>query len=68
MGARDSTCWTLLRDAAAGGEAARAEFAARYAPVVRAYLGVRWRDSKLLRELDDTVQDVFVECMNFPRS
>src|SRR6185437_8832172 len=63
MGARDSTCWTLLRDAAAGGQAPRAEFAARYAPVVRAYLAARWRDSKLLRDLDDTVQDVFVECL-----
>jgi len=63
MGSRDSTCWTLLRDAAAGGEASRAEFAARYAAVVRAYLAVRWRGSKLLRELDDTVQDVFIECL-----
>src|SRR5262249_48779231 len=63
MGARDSTCWTLLRDAAAGGEAPRAEFAARYAPAVRAYLAVRWRGSKLLQELDDTVQDVFLECL-----
>src|SRR5262249_33343292 len=62
-GAEDSTCWTLLRDAAAGGEAPRAEFAARYAPVVRAYLAARWRGSHLLRELDDTVQDVFIECL-----
>src|SRR5262245_493611 len=63
MGSRDSTCWTLLRDAAAGGEASRAEFAARYAAVVRAYLAVRWRGSKLIHELDDTVQDVFLECL-----
>jgi RNA polymerase sigma-70 factor (ECF subfamily) len=62
-GAEDSTCWTLLRDAAAGGEAPRAEFAARYAPVVRAYLAARWRGSHLLRELDDTVQDIFIECL-----
>lgn len=63
MGARDSTCWTLLRDAAAGGDAARTEFATRYAPVVRAYLAARWRDSRLLQDLDDTVQDVFFECL-----
>jgi RNA polymerase sigma-70 factor (ECF subfamily) len=63
MGALDSTSWTLLRDAAAGGEASRAEFAARYEPVVRAYLSARWRGSKLLRQLDDTVQDVFIECL-----
>ncbi len=63
MGAEESTCWTLLRDAAAGGEAPRAEFAARYAPVVRAYLAARWRGSKLIQELDDTIQDVFIECL-----
>ena len=63
MGAEDSTCWTLLRDAAAGDEASRAEFAGRYAPVVRAYLAARWRGSKLLQELDDTVQEVFIECL-----
>src|ERR1700722_16449828 len=63
MGAEESTCWTLLRDAAAGGEASRAEFAARYAPVIRAYLAVRWRGSKRLRELDDALQEVFIECL-----
>jgi RNA polymerase sigma-70 factor (ECF subfamily) len=31
--------------------------------VVRAYLAARWRGSKLLPELDDTVQDVFIECL-----
>ena len=53
-----------MQDAAAGGEASRAEFAIRYTPVVRAYLAARWRGSvKRLGELDDTVQDVFVECL-----
>jgi RNA polymerase sigma factor (sigma-70 family) len=63
MGDRDSTCWTLLRDAAAGGEIPRAEFVSRYAPVVRSYLGSRWRSSTLLQDLDDAIQDVFVECL-----
>jgi RNA polymerase sigma-70 factor (ECF subfamily) len=63
MGPRDSTCWTLLREAASGGEAARAEFAARYAVVVRAYLAARWRGAPHLQDLDDTVQDVFIECL-----
>jgi RNA polymerase sigma-70 factor (ECF subfamily) len=31
--------------------------------VVRAYLAVRWRGSNLLRQLDDAVQDVFIECL-----
>ena len=52
---QDSTCWTLLREAAAGGEEPRAEFVKRYEPVVRAYLAARWRGSGLLQELDDAV-------------
>lgn len=60
---QDSTCWGLLRAAAAGDESSRAEFVVRYAPVVRAYLGVRWRGTRWLGEFDDTVQDVFVECL-----
>jgi DNA-directed RNA polymerase specialized sigma24 family protein len=63
MDDRDSTCWTLLRDAAAGGDVPRAEFVSRYAPVVRSYLGARWRNSTLIQDLDDTMQDVFVECL-----
>jgi RNA polymerase sigma-70 factor (ECF subfamily) len=58
-----STCWTVLRGAAAGDAAARSEFAARYSPLVRAYLAARWRGSPLIRELDDAAQDVFVECL-----
>lgn len=60
---QDSTCWGLLRDAASGDESARAAFVVRYAPVVRSYLGVRWRGTKWLREFDDAVQDVFFECL-----
>jgi hypothetical protein len=58
MDDRDSTGWTLLRDAAAGGDVPRAEFVSRYAPVVRSYLGARWRNSTLIQDLDDTMQDV----------
>jgi RNA polymerase sigma-70 factor (ECF subfamily) len=63
MGSHDSTCWTLLREAAAGEEAPRAEFAARYGPLVRSYLTARWRGSAHIRDLDDAIQDVFVECL-----
>jgi RNA polymerase sigma-70 factor (ECF subfamily) len=59
----DSTCWTVLHDAAAGSQEARAVFAVRYAPLVRTYLAARWRSSPLIQELDDAVQDVFVECL-----
>ena len=40
----------------------RAEFARRYAPVIRACLGARWRGSALAQEIDDAVQDVFLDC------
>src|SRR5262249_51036969 len=47
---------------AAGSAADREQFAHRYGPVVRAYLAARWRASPCLAELDDGVQEVFVEC------
>jgi RNA polymerase sigma-70 factor (ECF subfamily) len=58
-----STCWALVHDAAAGDVGSRGEFGLRYAPVVRSYLAARWRGSNLLAELDDAVQEVFLECI-----
>jgi RNA polymerase sigma factor (sigma-70 family) len=63
MGTADSTCWTLLRDAAAGDEGSRGAFAMRYEGAVRSYLAARWRGSGLIQELDDAVQEVFIECL-----
>jgi RNA polymerase sigma-70 factor (ECF subfamily) len=63
MSGPQSTCWTLIRAAAGGSPHGREEFARRYAPVLRAYLAARWRGSPLLQDLDDAVQDVFVECL-----
>jgi RNA polymerase sigma-70 factor (ECF subfamily) len=56
----DLTCWTLIRDAAAGDPAARERFARVYLPVVKAYLAARWRGAR--HDADDAAQDVFVEC------
>lgn len=58
----ESTCWTVILAAAAGSLADREELARRYLSVVRAYLGARWRGSVLRPELDDAVQEVFVQC------
>jgi RNA polymerase sigma-70 factor (ECF subfamily) len=58
----ESTCWTVIRAAAAGNPADREELAHRYLGVVRAYLGARWRGSALRDDLDDATQEVFVEC------
>jgi len=62
MNSNESTCWTVIRAAAAGSPADREELARRYLGVVRSYLGVRWRGSPLRPDLDDAVQEVFVQC------
>jgi RNA polymerase sigma-70 factor (ECF subfamily) len=62
MSAPESTCWTVIRAAAAGSPADREELAHRYLAVVRAYLAARWRGSALRADLDDAAQEVFVEC------
>ena len=62
MARSDSTCWTVIRGAAAGSVTDREEFARRYAPVIRTYLAARWHRSAYEQELEDGVQEVFVEC------
>ncbi|MBN2490914.1 MAG: sigma-70 family RNA polymerase sigma factor [Planctomycetes bacterium] len=63
MSGTDSTCWTMIEAAATGAAGAREQFARSYAPVVRAYLAARWAGSPCLPDLDDAVQEVFVECL-----
>ena len=62
MSTPESTCWTVIRAAAAGSPADREELARRYLGVVRAYLAARWRGSAPRDDLDDATQEVFVEC------
>ena len=62
MNQGESTCWTVIEAAAAGCAAERTAFARHYDPVVRAYLSARWRKGPLRHDLDDAVQEVFVEC------
>jgi RNA polymerase sigma-70 factor (ECF subfamily) len=62
MSTTESTCWTVIRAAAAGSPADRDELGRRYLGVVRAYLSARWRGSALRDDLDDATQEVFVEC------
>jgi RNA polymerase sigma-70 factor (ECF subfamily) len=59
----DVTCWTLIESAADGDRRARDDFVERYLPVVRAYLQARWRNRLSKTELEDAVQEVFVECL-----
>ena len=58
----DTTCWTMIRSAAAGDPVARNRFARVYLPVVRAYLVARWRAVPHPPDIDDAAQDVFVQC------
>ncbi len=62
MGSSEMTCWTLIHAAGAGEAKQRDEFACRYDPTIRRYLAARWRDSLLLNDIDDAVQETFVEC------
>jgi RNA polymerase sigma factor (sigma-70 family) len=62
MGGAPETCWTVVEEAAGGDREAREAFANHYVPVVRAYLRARWRASPLASEIDDAVQEVFVDC------
>jgi RNA polymerase sigma-70 factor (ECF subfamily) len=57
-----STCWTVIRGAAAGEERDRETFARKYEPVIRAYFGARWRHDPLLADMDDAVQETFLDC------
>ncbi len=56
-----TTCWTVIRDAAAGDLSARQVFAVRYERIVRAYLVARWGSSPLGQDVEDAIQEVFVE-------
>jgi RNA polymerase sigma-70 factor (ECF subfamily) len=62
MAAPQTTCWSVIEAAAAGAAGERQEFARRYGPVVRAYLAARWRASPCRQDLEDAMQEVFVEC------
>ena len=62
MERHESTCWTVIRNAADGDRDARGLFARRYEPVVRAYLKARWRGSERLENVDDAAQEVFIQC------
>lgn len=59
----DQTIWTLIEEAGGGGAGPRDAFARAYLPLVRRYLGERWRGSPLAEEVEDAAQDVLVECL-----
>ena len=58
----NETCWTIVKSAASGDADARGVFATTYLPVIRAYLGARWKGSAWRAHTEDAIQDVFVDC------
>jgi RNA polymerase sigma-70 factor (ECF subfamily) len=62
MSTSESTCWTVIRAAAAGSSSDRDELARRYLGAGHAYLSARGRGSALRDDLDDAMQEVFVRC------
>lgn len=58
----EETCWTLIDAAAAGSESQRNEFVRLYHPVAYCYFQSRWASSPLRSDIDDAVQDLFIEC------
>jgi RNA polymerase sigma-70 factor (ECF subfamily) len=52
----------MVRQAANFDASARAAFAERYLPAVRAYLAARWRGGPHAGDVEDATQEVFLEC------
>lgn len=53
----------MFRGIASGDPAARERFARADEPVVRACLAHRWRGTGFVGEIDDAMQEVFVDCL-----
>lgn len=62
MDRADSTCWTLVRSAAAGDPDSQVTYCRLYGPVITAYLAARWRRPQDHQEVVDGVQEVFLQC------
>jgi hypothetical protein len=56
------TSWMLIHRAVEGNVDARDEFVRRYEPAARRYLGARWNGTPYIQQLEDAVQQVFLEC------
>lgn len=63
MAESETTSWNLVGSAAAGSATARAEFARRYGPLIRTQLEMRWSRQPLRQEIDEAIQEVFMECL-----
>jgi len=64
MGDPADTVWAEIDRARRGDPGAKSQFAHRYQPAVRAYLLARWRGTPLLGDVDDALQEVFVDFLS----
>ena len=64
VGDASDTVWIEIDRAKRGDGDAQSLFAHRYEPVVRAYLVARWRGSPLIGDVDDALQEVFLDFLN----
>ena len=58
----DSTCWTVIKGAAAGRAESRETFARTYASVIGAYFAARWKLPASHEEVRDALQEVLLDC------
>jgi len=56
------THWSLVARAADGDGSARSAFGRAYLPLVRSFFAGRWQRTALAAEVDDAVQEVFIDC------
>ena len=56
------TSWTEIESAATGDPQSREAFVHCFEPMVRAYLRARWPGTPHAQDVDDAVQEVFVDC------
>lgn len=59
----ENPSWITIARAASGDRAAQSKFGRNYFPVIHAFLEVRWCRTSLVSEVDDAVQEVFLECL-----
>lgn len=57
----DSTSWSIVLGAAAGQPSERERFSRTYGPVIKSYLAARWRVPFDDPEVDDGMQEVFMQ-------
>lgn len=59
----DDLSWSLIGRAVSGDDAARDKFGHAYLPTLRGILRARWLGTPWEAEIEDAVQEVFVECL-----